>query len=205
MRPPPRADDSPVKTLIGAAAALVLGFLQPDAAAGDSSGWWGGLHAVDLQGAPLSPAARWYVVVFISPECPVSNASIPVLNALSAEFSHRGFALVGAYADPTAALADLRAHARDFSISFETADDRSQRLAKAAGASYTPEAAVFTATGTLLYLGRIDDRVGESGAARPAAAHQDLHDVLAAIAAGSRGPFKGVRGYGCDIPGVLLQ
>jgi hypothetical protein len=200
-----RTDDSPVKTLIAVAAVLALGFLQPGAQAADAGPWWAGLHAVDLHGAPLNPTARWYVVVFLGQECPVSNASIPVLNALSAEFSPQGFALVGAYVDPTAAVSDLRAHARDFAIAFATADDRAQRLAKAAGASYTPEAAVFTASGTLLYLGRIDDRVGETGAARPAAAHRDLHDVLAAIAAGSRGPFKGVRGYGCDIPGVLLQ
>jgi AhpC/TSA family len=195
-----RTDDSPVKTLIGAAAVLALGFLQPSAKAGDAAGWWAGLHAVDLHGAPLNPTARWYVVVFIGQECPVSNASVPVLNVLSAEFAPRGFAIVGAYVDPTASLSDLQAHAKDFAIGFATADDRSQRLAKVAGASYTPEAAVFTASGTLLYLGRIDDRVGESGAARPAAAHQDLRNVLAAIAAGSPGPFKGVAGYGCEIP-----
>jgi hypothetical protein len=200
MRRARRTDDGPVKTLIGAAAALVLGFLQPNALAGDAGGWWGGLHAVDLHGAPLNPPGRWYVVVFLGQDCPVSNASIPVLNALSARFSRQGFAFVGAYVDPTAGLADLQSHARDFAIGFATADDRAHRLARAAGASYTPEAAVFTANGTLLYLGRIDDRVGESGAARPEAAHQELRDVLSSIAAGSPGPFKGVTGYGCEIP-----
>ena len=203
MRPRRRADDGPVKTLIGAAAALILGFLQPGAAAADSSGpagWWGGLHAVDLHGAPLNPAARWYVVVFLGQDCPVSNASIPVLNALSAEFSPRGFAFVGAYVDPTAPLADLRAHARDFAIAFATADDREHRLAKAAGASYTPQAAVFSGSGAVLYLGRIDDRVVGSGTERPAATHQDLREVLSAIAEGSPGPFKGAAGFGCEIP-----
>jgi hypothetical protein len=204
MRPLRRNDHGPVKTLIGAAAALVLGFFQPAAMAVEpaagQAGWWAGIHAVDLLGAPLNPAARWYVVVFLGQDCPVSNASIPVLNALSAEFTPKGFAFVGAYVDPTAGLADLRAHAKDFAIGFATADDRDHRLARAAGASYTPEAAVFSGSGAVLYLGRIDDRVGESGAARPAAAHQELRDVLAAIVAGSPGPFKGVTGYGCEIP-----
>jgi hypothetical protein len=123
-----------------------------------------------------------------------------VLNALSTEFSLRGFAFVGAYVDPTADLEALRAHARDYAIGFPTADDRGHRLARAAGASYTPEVAVFSADGARLYLGRIDDRVGESGAARPAATHQELRDVLVALAAGATGPFRGVAGYGCAIP-----
>jgi len=188
---------------LAGAAALALALLLPLSRAGDAgraAGWWRGLDVRDLHGAPLTPGGRWIVVLFLGQECPVSNASVPVLNALSSEFSPRGFAFVGAYVDPTAGLDALQAHARDYAIGFPTADDRAHRLARAAGASYTPEAAVFSADGARLYLGRIDDRVGESGAARPAAAHQELRDVLAALAAGSPGPFTGVTGYGCAIP-----
>lgn len=171
------------------------------AGAGAAAGpWWGPLQVRDLRGSPLTPAARWIVVVFLGQECPVSNASIPVLNRLAAEFAPRGFAFIGAYVDPTADLAALRAHAADYSIGFATADDREHRLARAAGATYTPEVAVFSAAGARLYRGRIDDRVGESGAARPAAAHQDLRDVLSALSSGSPGPFPGRTGYGCAIP-----
>jgi hypothetical protein len=154
----------------------------------------------DLNGAPINPPARWIVVIFMSQDCPVSNESIPVLNALSAEFSPRGFAFVGAYVDPTADLATLRAHVSDFAVAFLTADDRDHRLVKAAAAVYTPQVAVFSAAGTLLYKGRIDDRVGSLGAARPAAVHQDLRDALSAMASGSPGPFKGAKGFGCAIP-----
>jgi len=52
----------------------------------------------------------------------------------------------------------------------------------------------------VLYRGRIDDRVGDLGFARPAAAHDDLRDVLEAIAAGKAGPFPGKQGFGCFIP-----
>jgi hypothetical protein len=188
---------------LAVAAALALALLLAPSRAGEAggaAGWWRGLDVRDLHGAPLNPGARWIVVIFLGQECPVSNAEVPVLNALSSELSPRGFAFVGAYVDPTADLGALQAHARDFAIAFPTADDRGHRLARAAGASYTPEAAVFSAEGARLYLGRIDDRVGESGAARPAAAHQELRDVLLALAAGAPGPFKGVAGYGCAIP-----
>ena len=68
-------------------------------AAGDSPSWWRKLHVRGVDGAPLNPAALWYVVVFLGQECPVSNTSIPVLNKLAAEFTPRGFAFVGAYVD----------------------------------------------------------------------------------------------------------
>jgi hypothetical protein len=201
-----------------AAVAALLGVLSPlmggdttpaggdeRGAAGDSPSWWRKLHVRGVDGAPLNPAALWYVVVFLGQECPVSNTSIPVLNKLAAEFTPRGFAFVGAYVDPTADLAALRAHASEYAIGFPTADDREHRLVRIAGASYTPEVAVFSAGGAKVYGGRIDDRVGDFGAARPAAAHQELRDVLAALASGSPGPFKGKSGYGCAIPEAVRQ
>jgi hypothetical protein len=177
------------------------------AAAAESgpAAWWRQLHVRDLGGAPLNPSGRWYVVVFLGQDCPVSNASIPVLNKLAAEFAPRGFAFIGAYVDPTADLGSLRTHAADYAIGFPTADDRDHRLVSAAGATYTPEVAVFSASGPKLYGGRIDDRVGDNGAARPAAAHQELRDVLSALASGSAGPFKGKMGYGCAIPEAVRQ
>jgi hypothetical protein len=165
-----------------------------------ASSWWGRLDVRDLGGARLDPPGRWFVVIFLGQDCPVSNGYIPVLNRLSAEFTPRGFVFVGAYADPTADLPALRAHASDYSIGFRLADDRAHRLVRVAGANYTPEVAVFSSTGAKLYEGRIDDRVGELGASRPAATRQELRDVLNAIAAGSPGPFKGTPGYGCAIP-----
>jgi hypothetical protein len=164
------------------------------------SEWLQALHVPNLEGAPLHPAGRWFVVFFIGQECPVSNGSIPVMNKLAKDFSSQGFTFVGAYVDPTADLVALRRHAGDYGISFLTADDRDHRLSRAAGATYTPEAAVFSPSGILLYKGRLDDRVGELGAARPSATHHDLEDVLAALASGAPGPFKGKAGYGCAIP-----
>jgi hypothetical protein len=133
-------------------------------------------------------------------ECPVSNASVPVLNKLASEFGPKGFSFVAAYVDPTADTASLRAHAADYGIRFPVADDRGHALVRRGGASYTPEVVVFNIQGERLYSGRIDDRVGDRGASRPVAAHEDLREVLVAIEAGSRGPFESKPGYGCSIP-----
>jgi hypothetical protein len=212
-RPAPRAPGPRARrgALRGVAAgAALLGLLSPllGGDASPASGpppWWRELRVRDLGGAPLNPAGRWLVVVFLGQECPVSNGYIPALNKLAAEFSPRGFAFVGAYVDPTADLAALRAHASDYAVGFATADDRGHRLARFAGASYTPEVAVFSAAGAKVYGGRIDDRVGEFGAARPAATRQELREVLASLASGSPGPFKGRPGYGCAIPEAVAQ
>jgi hypothetical protein len=162
--------------------------------------WWRQLAVRDLDGAPLRPAGQRIVVVFLSAECPVSNTYIPVMNRLAADFSRHGFSFVGAYVDPESELPSLREHARSFAIAFPTADDRGQRLARAASATITPEVAVFSPDGAVLYRGRIDDRVGDLGFARPAAVHNDLRDVLEAIAAGKPGPFPSKPGFGCFIP-----
>jgi len=178
---------------------LLLGLVKAQGGPSPAA-WLSSLGLRDLKGAPVECRGRWLVVVFLGPDCPVSNASIPVLNHLAAEFGPQGFTFVGAYVDPTADLAALRTHAADYSLGFTAADDRAHHLAGLAGATYTPEAVVFTAAGGRVYDGRIDDRVGSRGAARPAATHQDLRDVLLALAAGQSGPFKGVTGYGCAIP-----
>ncbi len=196
--PPPAARMGSRAALAVLAVALGCG-----AAAGgppEAPSWWRELRVTGLDGAPLVPPARRIVVVFISGECPVSNGYIPVLNKLAADFAGRGFAFVGAYVDPDSGLPALREHARAYGIAFATADDRGHRLVRAASATVTPEAAVFSEEGAVLYRGRIDDRVGDLGAARPAAAHNDLRDVLEAIAAGKAGPFAPKPGFGCFIP-----
>jgi hypothetical protein len=185
------------------AALAILALSLAGAAAGgppEAPPWWRKLAVVGLDGAPLVPDGRRIVVVFLSQECPVSNAYIPVLNKLASDFSRRGFAFVGAYVDPEAGLPALREHARAFAVSFATADDRGHGLVRAASATLTPEAVVFSGEGAVLYRGRIDDRVGDLGFARPAAAHNDLRDVLEAIAAGKSGPFPPKPGFGCFIP-----
>jgi thiol-disulfide isomerase/thioredoxin len=162
--------------------------------------WWRQLGVRDLNGAALEPVGRRIVVVFLSSECPVSNTYIPVLNRLAADFSPRGFAFVGAYVDPESDLAALRLHAKSYAVAFATVDDREQRLVRLASAKITPEVAVFSEQGTVLYRGRIDDRVGDLGFSRPAATREDLREVLEAIAAGKPGPFASRPGFGCFIP-----
>lgn len=154
----------------------------------------------DLHGTPIPLHARWLVLVFLSPECPIANAELPVLNALAAEFSPQGFDFVGAYPDPTLEPAALQRHAAESHLAFVAADDRTQQLVRATGATYTPEVFVYAISdGALLYRGRIDDRARGFGTVRPTATRQDLREVLTALVAGATGPFPTQKGFGCAI------
>ncbi|HVU17799.1 MAG TPA: redoxin domain-containing protein [Candidatus Didemnitutus sp.] len=176
-----------------------LGGLPGGAIAAD---WWTNLARRDLDGAALSSGPHWIAVVFISPECPVANAEIPVLNDLAAGFSGRGVLIVGAYADPTLDPKDLRRHATEYGLKFPTTDDRDHRLVRLAHATYTPEVCVFDREGKIIYRGRIDDRADGYGAARPKATEEDLREVLSALVAGRPVPFAEKPGFGCSIPGT---
>lgn len=165
--------------------------------------WWSRLSPHDLAGQPvaLPPDTRGFAIVFLGQECPLSNASIPTLNRLAAEFAPRGIPLFAAYVDPTVPLSTLRSHTRDFALRLPALDDRAQALAGVAGATYTPEVAVFAASGERLYLGRIDDRVALDGSvSRPSSAEDNLRDVLTALVAGHVGPFADHPGFGCALP-----
>jgi hypothetical protein len=177
----------------------MLGFSGAEGADSITTGWWSRLDLHDLNGARVPANGRWVVMVFISPECPVANASIPVLNALVAGFAPAGVDFVGVYADPTLELARMKRHTAEYRLAFPTVDDRVQQLVHLVGATYTPETFVFSEDGVLLYRGRIDDRVTDFGAARPAATHQDLRDVLRALVAGKSAPFASRPGFGCSI------
>jgi hypothetical protein len=178
---------------------VLLGGGKVTGAEQPSSEWWEKLALRSLEARAVPASSPWQVVVFLDPECPVANRYIPVLNALAAEFARGGFVFLGAYTDPTANLEQLRAHAREFRIAFPTVDDRAQRLARYVGASYAAEAVVLNADGHVLYRGRIDDRVGENGAARPTATHEELRSVLQRLSRGEPGPFPGVPGFGCSL------
>src|ERR1700712_25659 len=113
--------------MLGFAGAIVADEITP--------GWGSHLEVHDLNAAPVPANGHWIVLVFISPECPVANASIPVLNALKAEFGPAGVDFVGVYADPTIELSALRRHATEYHLGFPAVDDRNHRLVQLTGAT----------------------------------------------------------------------
>jgi hypothetical protein len=150
---------------------------------------------------PFHPAAgtRATVLLFVSSTCPVSNRYAPDFRRLSDEYSKAGVAFWLIYPDPADTDKDVREHIAEFKLPGTPVRDVTHTMTKRAGATITPEAAVYNSRGQLTYRGRIDDRYSAVGIERAAATRHDLQDAIAATLAGT--PIKDSRtqAVGCYI------
>lgn len=155
----------------------------------------------DREVRPLNdPSVQALVLVFVMPDCPIANSYVPALARLADEFAGRGVRWLIVHVDPDVTAEAARRHADEFQIKLPVVIDRDHRWVKRAGATRSPEAAVFSRTGKLLYLGRIDDRYAEVGKQRQEATQHDLADALAAIVAGRPVAAPFTDAVGCYIP-----
>ena len=159
-----------------------------------------------LDGTPIEPFApagdvEATVLLFVMTDCPISNRYAPEIRRLHAEFAGTArFWLV--YVDAHRPVNELREHQSSFGYPFGAVRDVEGALVALAGATVTPEAAVFDARQRMIYRGRIDDRFVSFGVARRAPRTRDLHDRLSRITAGETLAFSETRAVGCYIPGA---
>ena len=142
---------------------------------------------------------RAVVVFFTTIDCPLSNGYVPEMNRLRQQYGSRGVEFYAVEADTTAALADVRRHAKEFGFTFPMLIDREQVLAKLSKAVVTPEVAILSSTGKLLYRGRIDNRVEDFDRRRTVVTEHDLKDALNAVLAGRPVPRATTKAIGCII------
>ena len=153
--------------------------------------------------APLAPAEGLAatVLLFVMTDCPISNRYAPEMRRLHDEFAGAvRFWLV--YVDAQRPVDELREHRSSFGYPFGAVRDVDGALVALAGATVTPEVAVFDAGRRMIYRGRIDDRYVSFGVARRAPRTRDLHDRLSRIASGETLAFSETRAVGCYIPGA---
>jgi thiol-disulfide isomerase/thioredoxin len=143
---------------------------------------------------------RAVVIFFTTTECPLSNGYIPEMNRLQKEYASRNVAFYAVEVDTSIADRDVRKHARDFQIAYPVLIDKRQTLVRHAGATATPEVAVLSNKGAVLYLGRIDNRVEDFDQRRNVVTEHDLRDALDAVLAGRPAPHTTTKVVGCAIP-----
>jgi len=158
---------------------------------------------VDTSGHTHTPAEwsgkRAVVLFFLTTDCPLCNSYVPELNRIEQAFAGRGVAFYAIQGDATVAAPEVRRHAQEFGYLFPYLLDPEESLAEYTGATTTPEAAVLTAGGELLYLGRIDNRLEDLGKQRVQVTEFNLRDTLEAILAGKPVPRARTRALGCAI------
>lgn len=139
------------------------------------------------------------VLIFVSIDCPVSNRYAPEVKRIYDDFAPSGVRFRLVYPNPLDGDEAISRHVREYGYPPIGERDRDHLLAKTAGATITPEAAVFDRRGRLVYLGRIDDRFVELGRERPAATRNDLRNVLTALVAGKPVIPSRTQAVGCFI------
>jgi peroxiredoxin len=148
---------------------------------------------------------RAVVLFFLTTDCPLCNTYVPEMNRIAQAFSARGVAFYGVQGDATIADADVRQHVKDYAYTFPYLFDPKESLATYTGATATPEAAVLSPTGQLLYLGRIDNLLEDFGKQRTQVTEFDLRDALEAILSGKPAPHARTKALGCAITRKSVQ
>jgi hypothetical protein len=148
--------------------------------------------------AETKASAKALVFIFILPDCPISNSYAAELKRLRGAFPQIEFYLV--YADPDVAVAEARQHSKDYDFGFPGLLDPAHQLVRKSGATRTPEAAVFSPEGKLLYRGRIDDRYVDFGKKRDQPGQRDLENALHAVSENKPARWPNEPPVGCYIP-----
>ena len=144
--------------------------------------------------------AKALVLVFISNECPIANRYAPEIERLHKRYSSNQVTFVLVHSDPSESQEGIDKHTRDYGYTCSVFRDADQRLARKAGVTVTPEAAVFLPNGKRVYRGRIDNRFAAFGKTRPEPTQRDLQSALDAIVQGKPLRKSETHPIGCYIP-----
>ena len=140
------------------------------------------------------------VVVFTYNHCPYAQAYEDRLLAIQADYAGQGVQFVAVNANdaagyPEDSFENMVKRAAKKNFTFPYLRDETQRVARAFGAEYTPEAFVLNEQRQLSYVGRIDDNWQNPGKVRS----QDLRRALDAVLAGKPVDNPVTHAIGCTI------
>lgn len=129
------------------------------------------------------PGRKAYVLVFTGSGCPLAARYMPTLKKLDAEYRERGVQFLAVNSGRQDAIVEMAAQATKFDVPFHFVKDMDGAVAKAVGATRTPQVVVLDSERRIRYRGRIDDQFRVSGG-RPDATRADLKIALDEILAG---------------------
>jgi len=134
------------------------------------------------------------VLIFISVQCPVSNAYNERMEKLAQDYKAKGVNVIGINSNVAEDAAAVKAHAAEHNLTFTILKDASNKIADKLGASVTPEAYFLDSNNKLLYHGRIDN-------ARNVAQVEtsDLRNALDAALANKAVEKTEAKAFGCTI------
>ena len=149
---------------------------------------------------PFAANGKPALLFFIVPDCPISNRYARTIKQIC---DNQSCTLI--YVDPDLTPDKVEKHMVDFGHgTYPAIIDAKQTLAKAAGATVTPEVVVILPDGTIAYRGRIDNTWASLGQNRRQPTETDLKNALDEIAAGKPVTTPRTKAVGCFITPIEL-
>ena len=153
-----------------------------------------------LSSEDLASGKKALAVIFSCNHCPYVQAWEDRMIALGKTYQARGVAFVLINANnpkkyPEDSFPEMVKRAKAKGYPFSYLHDEDQEIARAYGATRTPEAFLFDSQGMLRYHGRIDDNYENPQAARS----HDLREALEAVLAGRSPATAETPPVGCTI------
>jgi peroxiredoxin len=189
-----------VTIILGLAASLPAGEYNKTLSVGDAAPTWKDLPGVDGKTHSLADLKdkEVVVVVFTCNSCPVAEAYEDRILAMAKKFGADGkVAVVAINVNnlPEDSLPKMKERAREKSFSFPYLFDKSQKIAREYGATYTPEFFVLNKERKVVYMGAMDDKI------KPADVKMTYLDpAIEAALAGKKPAIGETLAHGCRIP-----
>lgn len=158
----------------------------------------------NVDGKSLSIAeakgAKGTLVVFTCNTCPFAQAWQSRIADLGNTYSKQGIGVIAINANDPGVnagddMAGMQTRAKLLGLAFPYVMDASSDVARAFGATRTPEAFLFDAKGKLVYHGAVDDNSREP----EKVTSRWLNDALAATVAGKAVAVSETKSIGCSI------
>lgn len=140
------------------------------------------------------------VIITFTPECPICRAYLPRIGMLIKEWETFPVRLTLLVPDALPDVSAVRevvgaAGLQNVSLMFDSLQEYTRQY----GLTVTPEAAVVTESGVLVYRGRIDNLYERLGVRRRVVSSFDLLDAVRRLLERGHGPLQTTAAVGCVI------
>ena len=130
---------------------------------------------------PENPSAgSLKVILFLDPECPVTNAYMKEIKSIYADYNAKGVSFEAYFPMETVTDKDINAFLKKYNATFTGLKDPDLRKATRYKATVMPEVVLLNASGITVYQGAIDNWFYALGKSRPKATELYLRNALEA-------------------------
>jgi hypothetical protein len=139
------------------------------------------------------------VILFLDPECPVTNAYMKEIKSINADYNAKGVSFEAYFPMETVTDKDIKAFLKKYNATFPGFTDPGLHKATRYKATAMPEVVLLNASGMTVYQGAIDNWFYALGKSRQKATELYLRNALEATLNGNPVMQSKTQAIGCLI------